>query len=408
MSDINDLRARGIAFRALVNSSGVAVGGSADMPTLRARGMQPVCQVTGAGISSDSGETIAVLSDRGIPIFCALNEAGIDAGGTATIAELRDAGILGLCPVDVSGVALGGSATVAQLRQRGVPSFCPLDEAGNATTLVADVTPPVISTPATTTIAENTALALPLQADDFSIWTITGGADSTYFDVQTGVFPRLLIWKAPFLPDYDVPVDAGLNNTYVVQVTATSAGGSTNHTVTVTVTDIVDETAPVITSSATVSNTENTVLAHSLTATDVSAVTWSIRPGDDASHFTLTGTTLSWTSGTKDFEDPSHGPSYVVTVRATDAVALFSEQTITVTVTDVAELPPVNAGGVDAPDISGIAAVGATLHLDSPGTWLGSPTITFTYQWYRVAEGEVLTTDEGETLTDDDGEALTT
>jgi len=255
---------------------------------------------------------------------------------------------------------------------------------------------------------------LPLTADDFSIWTITGGADSTYFDVQTGVFPRLLIWKAPFLPDYDAPVDlagggatAG-DNVYRVIVTATSTGGSTNKTIDVTVTDIVDETAPVITSSAAVNNTENTALAHTLTATDVSAVTWSIRPGDDASHFTLTGTTLSWASVTKDFEDPSHSPSYVVTVRATDAVALFSEQTITVTVTDVAELPPVNAGGVDAPDILGIAAVGATLHLDSPGTWLGSPTITFTYQWYRVAEGEVLTTDEGETLTDDDGEALTT
>jgi len=257
------------------------------------------------------------------------------------------------------------------------------------------------------------------------------------------------------------------------------------------------------------------VLAHSLTATDVSAVTWSIRPGDDASHFTLTGTTLSWTSGTKDFEDPSHSPSYVVTVRATDAVALFSEQTITVTVinvadsppaftsgnsttcaeqaalgfavvtglastkaitggadsvkfalvgggssatshtlnwvsdaaqdyeapgdadgnriyevivtatnafgstpqtinvtlTDVAELPPANAGGVDAPDISGTAEVGATLQLDSPGTWTGSPTITFTHQWYRVeavVAGDVLVTDEGETLTTDEGEALTT
>jgi len=357
---------------------------------------------------------------------------------------------------------------------------------------------------------------LPLQADDFSIWTITGGADSTYFDVQTGVFPRLLIWKAPFLPDFEAPGDfagggatAG-DNVYRVIVTATSAGGSTNKTIDVTVTNIVDETAPVITSPAAVNNTENTALAHTLTATDVSAVTWSIRPGDDASHFTLTGTTLSWTSGTKDFEDPSHGPSYVVTVRATDAVALFSEQTITVTVinvadsppaftsgnsttcaeqaalgfavvtglastkaitggadsvkfalvgggssatshtlnwvsdaaqdyetpgdadgnriyevivtatnafgstpqtinvtlTDVVELPPVNT---DAPDISGTAEVGATLHLDSPGDWLGSPTITFTHQWYRVEEvaaGEFLTAG-GDTLTAD-GEPLTT
>jgi len=293
---------------------------------------------------------------------------------------------------------------VAQLRQRGVPSFCPLDEAGNATTLVADVTPPVITSGNATTIAENTLLSFPLTADDFSAWNVTGGADSVYFDVQAD-FPRRLIWKAPFLPDYDAPVDAGLNNTYVVQVTATSTGGSTNKTITVTVTDIVDETAPVITSSATVSNTENTALAHTLTATDVSAVTWSIRPGDDASHFTLTGTTLSWTSGTKDFEDASHGPSYVVTVRATDAVALFSEQTITVTVTDVAELPPVNT---DAPDISGTATVGATLTLDSPGTWTGSPTLT--HQWYRVEEvvaGEFLTTEGGDTLTAD-GEPLTT
>jgi len=70
-------------------------------------------------------------------------------------------------------------------------------------------------------------------------------------------------------------------------------------------------------------------------------VTWQIVGGADQAHFELVGPVLRWTGGgTKDFEAPgsSLGTNvYVVQVRATDAASFTTNQTITVTVTDVAE-----------------------------------------------------------------------
>ena len=103
-----------------------------------------------------------------------------------------------------------------------------------------------------------------------------------------------------------------------------------------------DETAPTITSSASVSNTENTTLAHTLTAVEVRSppVTWTKVGGADAAKFTLTGAILSWASGTKNFEAPDDADAnntYIVQVRATDTAANYSEQTITVTVVDTGD-----------------------------------------------------------------------
>lgn len=72
---------------------------------------------------------------------------------------------------------------------------------------------------------------------------------------------------------------------------------------------------------------------------------------------------------------------------------------------------PVNAGGVDAPDVTGSPNVSEELHCD-PGFWIGSAPITYFYQWYQVGGGEP--PPEGETLTADgdpltaDGEELVT
>jgi len=99
-----------------------------------------------------------------------------------------------------------------------------------------------------------------------------------------------------------------------------------------------DTTPPTITSSSTVSVAENATLSHSLTADE--SVSWSIVGGADQSKFELSGSTLRWASnGTKDYESPDDANTdnaYVVTVRATDLASNTTDQTITVTVTDVA------------------------------------------------------------------------
>lgn len=101
-----------------------------------------------------------------------------------------------------------------------------------------------------------------------------------------------------------------------------------------------DVTAPVITSSNTVSWPENSILNHVLTANE--AVTWAKVGGADTAKFTLVGNTL--TLPAKDFENPDDAGlnnTYIVQVQATDTASNVSlVQTITVTITDVFEVGP--------------------------------------------------------------------
>lgn len=100
--------------------------------------------------------------------------------------------------------------------------------------------------------------------------------------------------------------------------------------------DGADLVAPTITSGNSASIFENSTLAHSLTANET--VTWSIVGGADQSKFDLSGSTLRWLgNGVKNYESPDDADlnrAYVVTVRATDASANTTDQTITITVLD--------------------------------------------------------------------------
>lgn len=104
-----------------------------------------------------------------------------------------------------------------------------------------------------------------------------------------------------------------------------------------------DTLPPIITSSSTASIPENSAFSLVLSASEV--VTWSKVGGADEALFTLSGSTLSLPA--QNYEAPADADTnnvYVVQVRATDAAGNFSLQTISVTVTDVAEggdTPPV-------------------------------------------------------------------
>lgn len=97
-----------------------------------------------------------------------------------------------------------------------------------------------------------------------------------------------------------------------------------------------DTTAPTITSSASPSAAENTVgVTGTLTANEDIAA-WTINGGTDAAKFSLVGATWTLTE-TPDYETQ---PSYVVEWRATDYGGNFTLQTMTLTITDVAESSP--------------------------------------------------------------------
>jgi hypothetical protein len=98
-----------------------------------------------------------------------------------------------------------------------------------------------------------------------------------------------------------------------------------------------DTTPPTITSSNTASVAENAFLSHALTANET--VTWTKTGGADQAQFEISGSTLRWVgNGTQDFEAPADANAdnaYVVQVTATDTALNATNQTITVTVTNV-------------------------------------------------------------------------
>jgi len=102
-----------------------------------------------------------------------------------------------------------------------------------------------------------------------------------------------------------------------------------------------DVTAPTITSADSGNCEENATLAFALTANE--SVTWTITGGADAARFEIDGSALRWAGdGTKDFETPDDADTnnaYIVQVTATDAALNATNQTITITVTDVVEGP---------------------------------------------------------------------
>ena len=100
-----------------------------------------------------------------------------------------------------------------------------------------------------------------------------------------------------------------------------------------------DTVAPTITSSASPSVAENTAANTALASGTLTAnediATWAIVGGADASKFGLVGAV--WTLNEQ--ADHETKPSYVVTFRATDYGDNIADQTMTLTITDIDEVP---------------------------------------------------------------------
>ncbi|MGE0383643.1 MAG: Ig-like domain-containing protein, partial [Gammaproteobacteria bacterium] len=204
---------------------------------------------------------------------------------------------------------------------------------------------PAFTSSATPAVNENTAAVVTLAATDSDLpaqtlgFAITGGADQALFQIVGG---NQLQFKAA--PDFESPLDAGANNVYEVQVTASDgAGGSTVQNLSVTVAGINDND-PVFTSSATPSVVENTTAVVALAATDADlpaqTVTFSIVGGVDQAAFQIIGNQLQFKAA-PDFETPSDTGAdnvYDVQVQADDGNGRTTVQNVAVTVTDVGPL----------------------------------------------------------------------
>ena len=213
---------------------------------------------------------------------------------------------------------------------------------------------PVFSSASTFEVEENntqvgTVVAEDVDSDDsLTGYTVTGGDDQDQFEVvsTTGV----LSFKTA--PNFEVPADADTDNEYIVEVTVKGGTGArekmSKQTITVTVTNNTNE-APVFSSASTFEVEENNTQVGTLSANDDdddSLTGYTVTGGDDQDQFEVVSTTgvLSFKTA-PNFEVPADAGTnneYVVEVTVksgTGAREKMSKQTITVTVTDMNEVP---------------------------------------------------------------------
>ncbi|NEQ50314.1 MAG: cadherin repeat domain-containing protein, partial [Leptolyngbya sp. SIO3F4] len=209
---------------------------------------------------------------------------------------------------------------------------------------------PTITSAATANAAENQTVAIDVEATDDTdtegnglTYSITDGDDAALFsiDADTGE----VTFDAA--PDFENPGDAGGDNVYDLQVTVTDSSGLTDvQDIAITVTDVDENNAPTITSTATANAAENQTVAIDVEATDDTdtegnGLTYSITDGDDATLFSIDADTGEVTfDAAPDFENPGDAGGdnvYDLQVTVTDSSGLTDVQDIAITVTDVDE-----------------------------------------------------------------------
>jgi len=242
---------------------------------------------------------------------------------------------------DGDGGTSNAAATTVTVNLNQAPEIT--SDGGGATAMVNAAENQTAVTTVTATDAD-----IPAQTLTFSI---TGGADQALFSI--GSSSGVLTFDAA--PDFENPVDAGMNNIYDVQVTVSDDGTpplDDVQDISVTVTDVND--GPTITSdgggaTAMVNAAENQTAVTTVTATDADlpaqTLTFSITGGADQALFSIGSSSgvLTFNSA-PDFENPvDSGMNNIYDVQVTVAddgmPALDDVQDIAVTVTDVNEAP---------------------------------------------------------------------
>jgi Ca2+-binding RTX toxin-like protein len=235
--------------------------------------------------------------------------------------------------------------------------------------------PPVITSAASASVAENQTAAYTVTATDADGETLSyglSGTDAAVFNIDsvTGV----VTFKAA--PDYELPADAGGDNVYNINVTASDGTDTTSQAVAISVTNQNDN-APVITSGASAAAAENQTAAYTVTASDADGgpLTFSLT-GTDADRFNIDNATGVVTfRSAPDFEAPAdvgRDNVYDVTVLASDGVNTGT-QAVAITVTDV------NEGGGDLP-----ADPTTTATLELGGTYSDQLEVIGDRDWIRV------------------------
>jgi len=228
------------------------------------------------------------------------------------------------------------------------PSQIFVQPIGSVTATVTNQAP-VITSAAEFSVPENitalgTIVAEDADAGDVLEYSISGGVDAALFAIDAATGDLTFIAA----PDYEVPGDDGADNVYNVQVQVTDGANPVVQDLIVTVTGV-NEAVPVITSAAEFSVAENLTAVGTIVAEDADAgdvLEYSISGGVDAALFAIDAGTGDLTFiAAPDYEVPGDDGGdnvYNVQVSVTDGFEAVS-QDLTVTVTDLDEIPPIVA-----------------------------------------------------------------
>ena len=204
-----------------------------------------------------------------------------------------------------------------------------------AITVTDENEPPIFTSDAAVSVAENqtvayTAVATDADGDDLSY--NLSGTDAARFMIDSATGEVRFIEA----PDFENPGDADGDNVYDIVVTASDGTSSTDQAVAITVTD--ENDSPIFTSDAAVSVAENQAAAYTALATDADGDDLSYNlSGTDAARFMIDATTgeVRFIEA-PDFENPGDADGdnvYDIVVTASDGTN-STDQTVAITVTN--------------------------------------------------------------------------
>ena len=269
----------------------------------------------------------------------------------------------------------GHTATQEVITKKGPPIMGPTGEAGSSTSTI--------------TIDENSTAVYSFTSDgNPTTWDLNGGPDASSFTINR--FGDLSFHSAP---NFESPSDANGDNDYSVVIRASNGITTSEQTVTVSVANVL-ESGEFGTGDIATEINENTTDVFTFSANN--SVSWSISGGADQALFNLStdsgqSTTLSFQSA-PDHESASDDDTdndYVVVVTSSDGSNSF-DQTVTVTVADVDDTPPIVTGpSGNAGDDSGVKAI--TENLTAVHTFTATDDSSVTWSLNGGADASLFT-----------------
>ena len=180
-------------------------------------------------------------------------------------------------------------------------------------------------------------------------FSITGGSDSSLFQVNNS--GELSFLSAP---DFETPLDSNADNQYVVEVTGTDTINSIKYTVTVTVDDLLENTAPVAIDQMGINSvvtTEDNATSVTLAATD--------NENDPLTYTIISAPTNGALSGTA--PNLTYNPSAnfygtdSFTFRVNDGALDSNVATVSIVVNSINDLPTATSNSITTPEDTAIA-----------------------------------------------------